>query len=57
MSGIGCAFTYFCNGYGLSYTFFSICGELDAALNPRLIVPACTLLPPVFQRAVNTLAH
>ena len=38
---LGCAFTHFCTGRGLSHIFLSVCRGLGAGLNARLIVPAC----------------
>jgi glycosyltransferase involved in cell wall biosynthesis len=42
MLRLGCSFTYFCNGEGVSHTFLSVCRGLGAGIDARLIVPGCT---------------
>jgi len=42
MLRLGCTFTHFCNGEGLSHIFLSVCRGLGAGIDARLIVPGCT---------------
>ncbi len=42
MLRLGCTFTHFCNGEGLSHIFLSVCRGLGEGIDARLIVPGCT---------------